>query len=111
MHAMKNIFWELYQVCHFRNGCDNATMAWYTLKARALQNELIAKNFIDHKIVVQVMHQHLKNNVVPKSIYKNDKKEWKEAIKRLTKELALAPLARSGAESAPRPSWPRTSWT
>ena len=62
-------------------------MAWYALKARALQNALIAENFIDHKIVVQDMHQHLKNNVVPKSIYKNNKKEWKEAIKQLTKEV------------------------
>ena len=87
MHAVKNIFWELHQVRHFGNGCNDATMAWYALKARALQNELIAENFIDHEIVVRVMHQHLKNNVVPKSIYENDKKEWKEAIERLTKEV------------------------
>ena len=83
----ENIFWELHQVRHFGNGRDDATMAWYALNTRALQNELIAKNFIDHKIVVRVMHQHLKNNVVPKSIYKNDEKEWKEAIERLTKEV------------------------
>ena len=87
MHAVKNIFWELHQVRHFGNGRNDATMAWYALKARALQNELIAENFIDHEIVVRVMHQHLKNNVVPKSIYENDKKEWKEAIERLTKEV------------------------
>ena len=38
MHAVKNIFWELHQVHHFGNGCDNAAI--YNPPNKALSNVL-----------------------------------------------------------------------
>ena len=80
-HAVQNIFRELHDIRHYGSGEEPSVQAWYSLKAYTLQKDLLDKEFTNHDIVLKVLHQHLKHNVVTKAEYEQD-------ITHLRKELS-----------------------
>ena len=66
-HSVREIFQALYEVRHYGAGRSPAEQAWYALRGYMLQEEIMAAEFTNHDIVLKVLHQHLKNNVVTKT--------------------------------------------
>ena len=53
-------------------GRSSAEQAWYALRGYMLQEEIMAAEFTNHDIVLKVLHQHLKNNVVTKTQFADE---------------------------------------
>ena len=66
-HSVCEIFQTLYEVRHYGADRSPAEQAWYALRGYMLQEEIMAAEFSNHDIVLRVLHQHLKNNVVTKT--------------------------------------------
>ena len=69
-HVVSKIFDKLHKVRKYNTRCTPMGQAWYCLKAFELQKELKESKFLDHQIVLNVLnvlHHHLKNNVVTKT--------------------------------------------
>ena len=66
-HLVRNIFAALYKIRHLGFNRSLAEQAWVTLKAFKLQNKICNQGFLDHKIVIKVLYQHLKSNVITKT--------------------------------------------
>ena len=79
-HAVRNIFRELHNVRHYSAGEEPAVQAWYALKAYKLQEELLDKELTNHDIILKVMHQHLKHNVMTKTVYTQEMAELRKDL-------------------------------
>ena len=71
-HSVRDIFQALYEVRHFGVDRAPAEQAWYALRGHALQEQIMAAEFTNHDIVLKVLHQHLKNNVVTKTQFEKE---------------------------------------
>lgn len=69
--------------------CDPAGQVWHCLKCYKLQKELVDANFSNHDIVQKVMYQHLKTNVVLKSVYDRDMAALNKKIDDLSKTVQI----------------------
>ena len=79
-HSVRAIFQALYEVRHFGADRTPAEQAWYALRGYALQEEIMAAEFENHDIVLRVLHQHLKNNVVTKTQFAEEVADLKALI-------------------------------
>ena len=91
-HAVRAILCELYYLkrkggANFRH--DKVGQVWHVLKAVQLQDELVRQNFYLHPIVKDVLQQHIKNDVVLKSVFdkfkKRQEEEWRKIKSRVQK--------------------------
>ena len=86
-HAVSRIFDKLHKVRMYGQQCTPVGQAWHCLKANELQKELMEKNFLEHQIMLNVLHCHLKNNVVTKTQFNAEKVRVKKEFTNLTKRI------------------------
>ena len=86
-HSVVAIFEALHSRRKYGSHCDPAGQVWYCLQCYGLERELMDQNFSDHKIVTNVLHLHLKNNVVTKTVFEAEVKFLRAELK-ATKVLA-----------------------
>ena len=71
-HAVRAIFKELYALRRGGERKGPAGQVWSCLRCFKLQKELLAASFTNHEIVQKVLYQHLKTDVVLKTVYDKD---------------------------------------
>ena len=84
-HLVRNIFAALFKIRHLGFNWSLAEQAWVTLKAFKLQIKICNQGFTDHEIVIKVLHQHLKSNVITKSQFDLHVLKHKDLKKRIQK--------------------------
>ena len=80
-HAVSKIFDKLHKVRMFGMRFTPVGQVWHCLKALKLQKKLKESKFLEHQIVLNVLHYHLKNDVATRTQFDAERA-------RVTKELA-----------------------
>jgi len=85
--GVKAIFKALYKIRRFGQIGDPAEQSWYCLKSLQLQREIMDAKFTNHDIVQNVLHKHLRNDVVLKSIFQARVQKVDGEIKDIRRQL------------------------
>ena len=80
---MQAIFKEMYLLCRVGEDFELASQVWHSLKCYKFQQDMFTMGFSKHKVVQKMLFQHLKMDVVLKSVYDKD-------VAALTKKIDLS---------------------
>jgi len=75
----------------YRKDQDPAGQVWFSLQAYRLQQEILKKEFVRHAIVNEVIHEHIRDQVVSKCEFDSTIKKLQselEAVKKLCQKAA-----------------------
>ena len=88
-HAVCAIINALYEFCqgaaHYVN--QPRKQVWFVIKTVQLQEKIFEANYYNHEIVQRVLYQHLKTNVVLRSVYDAAMEKTNEKIAALEKHI------------------------
>ena len=86
-HGVKAIFKALYEIRRFGTNVRPGGQSWYCLKSLQLQKEIMEAKFTNHNIFQNVLHKHLRNDVVLKSIFQARVRKVDGEIKDIRRDL------------------------
>lgn len=99
-HSFSEICRELYSIRKFGSRSDPVGQIWYALRAWKLQQRLLENAFSKDKIVTGVLHQHIQEDAVSKSIYEKEKKQMETEIAAIRKLVQQANSRKNGKNNS-----------